>query len=321
MQSFGARQGMGEQEGRSVAAAQRDESAAGKRGYFIRGQFFPAPALEAGLYVVATPIGNLGDITVRALDTIAGADLLACEDTRVTRKLLTRYGIEAKVVAYHEHSDAGAHRRLLEAVAQGGSVAVVSDAGTPLISDPGAGLVRDAARAGLNVVPIPGPSSAIAALSGAGLPTDAFLFLGFLPHKSAGRRKRLVEFASVPATLVLFESPNRTGALLADAAAELGGEREAAICREITKLHETFARGTLAELAQHFADAEVKGEVVLVIGPPGEAAAPSEAETDRRLLEALESMSVKEAAQAVSGATGLPRRDLYQRALQLKGRG
>ena len=310
---------MGEQEEGSVAGAQRDrEPGGGKRGYFIRGQFFPAPALDPGLYVVATPIGNLGDITIRALDTIAGADLLACEDTRVTRKLLTRYGIEAKAVAYHEHSDARAHQRLLDAVAQGGSVAVVSDAGTPLISDPGAALVRDAADAGCPVVPIPGPSSAIAALSAAGLPTDAFLFLGFLPHKSGGRRKRLAEFAAVPVTLVLFESPNRTGGLLADAAAELGGGRQAAICREITKLHETFARGSLGELARHFADADVKGEVVLVVGPPPEAAAPSEADLDDQLREALRTMSVKEAVQAVSGATGLARRDVYQRALHLK---
>jgi 16S rRNA (cytidine1402-2'-O)-methyltransferase len=317
---------MGEQEGASVAGPQRDirsegPARSGKRGYFIRGQFFAAPALDPGLYVVATPIGNLSDITIRALDTIAGADLLACEDTRVTRKLLTRYGIEAKVVAYHEHSDAHAHRRLLETVAQGGSVAVVSDAGTPLISDPGGALVRDAAEAGYPVIPIPGPSSTVAALSAAGLPTDAFLFLGFLPHKSNGRRKRLGEVAGLPLTLVLFESPNRIGALLADAVAELGAARQAAICREITKLHETFARGTLGELAGQFADADTKGEVVLVIGPPAAAEAPSEADVDGQIAQALRSMSVKEAAQAVSGATGLTRREVYQRALQLKARG
>ena len=323
-QSFKARQGMPAQEPASVAGAQRDEQAkqaapGEKRGYCIRGHFFPAPALSPGLYVVATPIGNLGDITLRALDTIAGADLVACEDTRVTRKLLTRYGIEARVVAYHEHSDAGAHRRLLAAVAEGRSVAIVSDAGTPLISDPGAALVRDAAETGFPVIPIPGPSSTVTALSAAGLPTDAFLFLGFLPHKSAGRRKRLAEFAAVPATLVLFESPNRAGGLLADAVAELGGNREAALCRELTKLHETFVRGTLGELAQRFADAEIKGEVVLVIGLPLEAEPPSSADVDVQLGTALETLSVKEAAQVVAEATGLPRRELYQRALRLKG--
>lgn len=312
---------MPDQEAAPVAGPQRHNAASTERGYFIRGQFCSAPALRPGLYVVATPIGNLGDITIRALDTIAAADLVACEDTRVTRKLLTRYGVKAKVVAYHEHSDANAHRRLLDAVAQGRSVAVVSDAGTPLISDPGGGLVRDAAQAGHPVVPIPGPSSAVAALSAAGLPTDAFLFLGFLPHKSAGRRKRLAEVAGLPFTLVLFESPNRTGALLADAAAELGENREAAICRELTKLHETFSRGTLGLLAERFAKAEVKGEVVLLVAPPGEPEPPSQAEIDSQLRTALQSMGVKQAAQSVAEATGVPRRELYQKALALKDGG
>src|SRR5688572_30205460 len=211
----------------------------GKRGYFIRSRFFAAPAISPGLYIVATPIGNLGDITIRALDTLAGADLVACEDTRVTRKLLTRYGIETQVLSYHEHSGERAHQRLLERLGEGKSVALVSDAGTPLISDPGYQLVVDAAAAGHPVVPIPGASSLVTALSAAGLPAEAVLYAGFLPSKANARRKRLAELADVPATLVLFESPNRIAALLADAAAELGAERQAAICRELTKLHET----------------------------------------------------------------------------------
>lgn len=304
-----------------VAEDEAAETAGKRRGYYIRSQFFPAPALVPGLYVVATPIGNLGDITVRALDTLAGADLIACEDTRVTRKLLTRYGIEARVAAYHEHSGPEPHRRLLEALADGRSIALVSDAGTPLISDPGYRLVVDAASAGRSVVPIPGPASAIVALSAAGLPTEAVLFLGFLPAKSTARRKRLAAVATLAATLVLFESPNRTGALIADAAAELGGDRPAAICRELTKLHETFDRGTLGELAARYAQASVKGEVVLVVGPPGEAEPPAQADVEAQIRAALATMSVKQAAQAVSEATGLPRRDIYQRALALKAAG
>ncbi|MGH6922272.1 MAG: 16S rRNA (cytidine(1402)-2'-O)-methyltransferase [Propylenella sp.] len=291
-----------------------------RRGYRIRGQSFSAPPLKPGLYVVATPIGNLGDVTLRALDTLAAADLIACEDTRVTRKLLDRYGIEAKPVSYHEHSGPAAHRRILDALAEGLSVALVSDAGTPLLSDPGAQLVADAHAAGHRVIPIPGPSSAIAALSAAGVPADAFLFLGFLPSKSGQRRKRLAEFSRLPATLVLFESPNRIAALLADAEAVLGADRRAAICRELTKLHETFDRGTFAELAARYRNAAVKGEIVLLVAPPDDAGPPSEKDIDAMLADALRSASVKEAAEAVASATGISRRDLYQRALALKGR-
>lgn len=287
-------------------------------GYLIRGQSFRAPPIEPGLYVVATPIGNLGDVTVRALDTLAAADLVACEDTRVTRKLLDRYGIEARVTAYHEHSGPAAHARILDALAEGRSVALVSDAGTPLISDPGARLVIDARAAGHAVVPIPGPSSAIAALSAAGVPGERFLFLGFLASKASQRRKHLAEVARIPATLVLFESPNRIAALLADAATELGAERQASVCRELTKLHETFDRGSLAELASRYPGENVKGEIVLLVAPPGAAEPPSQADVDRMLRDALASMGVKEAAQSVADMTGLSRRDLYQRALTLK---
>jgi 16S rRNA (cytidine1402-2'-O)-methyltransferase len=292
---------------------------ASSRRYAIRGQAFDAPPLPPGLYVVATPIGNLGDVTLRALDTLAAADIVACEDTRVTRRLLDRYGIGANVTAYHEHSGPAAHRRILQALDDGRAVALVSDAGTPLLSDPGAQLVADARAAGHAVLPIPGPSAIAAALSAAGLATDAFLFLGFVPTKAGQRKKRLEEVARVPATLVLFESPNRIAALLADAAETLGGDRQASVCRELTKLHETFDRGSLTELAARYRDRDVKGEVVLVIAPPGAAAPPSEADVDALLADALRSASVKQAAEAVAEMTGLSRRDLYQRALKLKG--
>jgi 16S rRNA (cytidine1402-2'-O)-methyltransferase len=289
-----------------------------KRGYLIRGAFFAAPALAPGLYVVATPIGNLSDVTLRALDTLAAADLIACEDTRVTRRLLDRYGISAKVTAYHEHSGKAAHSKLLDALGEGRSVALVSDAGTPLLSDPGAALVMDAIASGHRVIPIPGASSIVATLSAAGLSTDAFLFVGFLPTKSAARKKRLASLSAIPATLALFESPKRVAALLTDAAETLGAERDAVLCREVTKIHETFDRGTLSELATRYDGASVKGEVVVLVAPPDAAEAPAEADIEAALREALATMGVKEAAQSVAAATGVSRRDLYQRALALK---
>lgn len=300
--------------------SERTATESRKRAFAIRGATFTAADAAPGLYVVATPIGNLSDITLRALETLAGADIVACEDTRVTRKLLNRYAISAKVIAYHEHSSPDAHRRLLAALGEGKSVALVSDAGTPLLSDPGAALVVDAIAAGHAVIPIPGPSAAVTALAAAGLPTEAVLFLGFLPSKAKARRARLTEAAPIPATLALFESPNRIGALLVDAAATLGDDRRAVICRELTKLHETFERGTLGELAARFDGAAVKGEIVLLIAPPEKAPPPSEAEIDAMLLQALKTMSVKEAAAIVAAASGIARRSLYQRALALKGR-
>ena len=290
----------------------------GRRGYAIRGQTFVAPRLDPGLYVVATPIGNLSDVTIRALDTLAGADIVACEDTRVTKRLLDRYGINAKVIAYHEHSGPAAHRRLLDALGEGNSVALVSDAGTPLVSDPGALLVTDAIAAGHRVVPIPGPSSLAAALSTSGLPTDEVLYLGFLPSKAKARRTYLEVAAPIVATLAIFESPNRIASLLDDAAQILGRDRHATVCRELTKIHETFDRGTLAELATRYADRDVKGEIVLVIAPPAEVAPPEEADVNAMLKDALKSAGVKEAADRIAIATGLSRRALYQRALKLK---
>ena len=292
-----------------------------ERGYFVRGQFFAAPTIGPGLYVVATPIGNLSDITMRALDTLAGADLIASEDTRVTRKLLTRYGISTRTTSYHEHSNAAAHDRLLRMLAEGSSIALVSDAGTPLISDPGERLVADAAAAGIRVVPIPGASSAVAALSAAGLASREFLFAGFLPPKSTARRKRLQRLKNSDVTLVLFEAPGRIAALLADAAAELGEGRQAVLSRELTKLHETIDRGTLKELASRYSERTVKGEIVLLVAPPAEPAKPDELDVDAMLGDALRSAGMKEAAALVAEATGLSRRDLYQRALALKAAG
>jgi 16S rRNA (cytidine1402-2'-O)-methyltransferase len=298
--------------------APRDNASEERRGYRIRGSFFAAPPLEPGLYVVATPIGNLGDVTLRTLETLAAADILACEDTRVTRRLLDRYGIEAKVTAYHEHSGPGTHRKLLDKLAERQSVALVSDAGTPLLSDPGSALVADAIEAGHRVVPIPGPSSLATALSASGLPTEEVLFLGFLPSKGGARRKYLEAAAPIMATIVIFESPNRIAALLADAATILGGDRRASVCRELTKIHETFDRGTLAELAARYASEHTKGEIVLVVSPPDEEAVPAGDEVDAALKAALKTLGMKEAAELVAASTGLSRRDLYQRALKLR---
>ena len=276
--------------------------------------------LAAGLYVTATPIGNLGDVTIRALAVLRGADLIACEDTRITGRLLDRHGIKTRLFPYHEHNAAGMRPVLLERLAAGGRVALVSDAGTPLISDPGYRLVREAREAGIAVFPIPGPSAVMAALSAAGLPTDRFLFAGFLPPRSAARRTALAEFVTLRATLVFFESAQRLPETLADMADVLG-VRDAAVCRELTKLFEEFRQGPLADLAAAYATAgPPKGEVVIVLGPPG-AETVTDADVDQLLGEALVRMGPSEAARDVAAATGRPRRDLYRRALALGPRG
>jgi len=285
--------------------------------YLIGAGGILAPPLEAALYLVATPIGNLADITVRALETLAACDVLACEDTRVTRVLLSRYGIGRRTMAYHEHNAAEAGPRLIEAVLGGKSVALVSDAGTPLISDPGYRLVAEALEAGIRVVPIPGASAVLAALSASGLPTDAFLFAGFLPSKAEARRRRIEELSGVPATLVFYESPRRLAAALSDFAATLG-ERSAVIGREITKAFEEFRRGTLPDLATHYAKADTpKGEVVVCVAPPGERAADP-AETDRMLLALSAEMPASKAAAEVARLTGGTKSDLYRRLLALR---
>ena len=220
------------------------------RTYMIGGAGQRARPLEPALYLVATPIGNLGDITLRALETLAAADILACEDTRVTRVLLDRYGIKRRTVSYHEHNAAEAGPKLIAELEGGRSVALVSDAGTPLVSDPGYRLVEAALAAGLRVAPIPGPSSVLAALTASGLPNDAFFFAGFLPVKSGQRKTRLAELAAVPGSLIFLESPRRLAASLATMA-EMLGTRRAAVCRELTKAFEEVQTGTIAQLAQH----------------------------------------------------------------------
>ncbi len=290
------------------------------RRYLIGGRDFLARVLEPGLHVVATPIGNLRDITIRAIETLAAADLVACEDTRVTRRLVDHFGLDVKLAPYHEHNAAEMRPKILARLAAGQAVALVSDAGTPLVSDPGFKLVEAAREAGLPVIPVPGPSAPLAALAAAGLPTDAFFFDGFLPVKTAGRRQRARTLAGIPGTLIFFESGPRLAASLADLAAELG-PRAAAVCRELTKAHEEVRRGTLADLAAHYAGAaDPKGEIVVLVGPPGPAPAPAADDVDAMLRTALGEVSVKDAAARVAEATGLPRRELYQRALAL-GRG
>jgi len=287
------------------------------RSYHLGGTRFEARPLAPGLHIVATPIGNLRDITLRAVETLAAATVIACEDSRVTRRLVEHFGLAARLVPYHEHNAAEMRPKLLARLAAGESVALVSDAGTPLISDPGYKLVEAARADGHAVVPVPGPSAVMAALVAAGLPTDAFFFAGFLPVKTVGRRARARALATVPGSLVFFETGPRLAACLADLAAELG-DREAAVCRELTKAHEEVRRGRLADLAAHYeAGAETRGEIVLVVAPPGEAPPPDAADLDALLRRALEGQSMKDAAAAVAQATGLARRDVYQRALAL----
>jgi 16S rRNA (cytidine1402-2'-O)-methyltransferase len=273
--------------------------------------------LAPGLYVVATPIGNLRDITLRALDVLAGADLVLAEDTRVSGKLLHAFGIKAKLERYDEHAAERVRPRILEALAAGRRIALVSDAGTPLISDPGFRLVREAAAQGTDVVPIPGACAGVAALCAAGLPTDRFLFAGFPPIKSAARQRFLRELAPIPASLVFYEGVSRLGACLKDMAGVFG-PREAVVARELTKLHETITRGTLDRLCVDPSLVAPKGEVVIVVSP-GAPTAVSAADADTALIEALTRLGPAEAAGEVAAALGLNRRELYKRALSLKG--
>lgn len=287
----------------------------------LAGARVPADPLPPGLYVVATPIGHLDDITLRALKTLAAADLIACEDSRVTQRLTRHYGIRAPLVPYHEHNAARQRPKLLAALAEGKAVALVSDAGTPLVSDPGYRLVLEAVEAGAAVIPIPGPSAVLAALAAAGLPTDAFLFAGFLPPKSAARRRRLEELKGVPATLVFFESPRRAAEALADMAAVLGEARPAVLAREITKMFETFRRAPLGALAAALgAEPAPKGEIVILVGPPDGAGEPvDEAALDALLAELAADMPPGRAAAEAARRTGLPRPMLYERLRALKG--
>jgi 16S rRNA (cytidine1402-2'-O)-methyltransferase len=272
--------------------------------------------LEPGLYVVATPIGNLRDITLRALDVLSGCDLLLAEDTRVTGKLLAAYGLSKTMLRYDEHAAERARPKIMAALEAGQSVAQVSDAGTPLVSDPGFRLVKEVIAAGHRVFPIPGPSAALAALTLAGLPTDRFLFAGFPPPRSGARRTFLAEVANVQATLIFYESGPRLRASLTDMAAVFG-DREAAVARELTKLFETTVRGPLSALAEDPRLDGPKGEIVILVGP-GEQQASTAEDADSALTEALTRLPPGEAASEVAKALGLNRRDLYRRAMALK---
>ena len=274
--------------------------------------------LAPGLYLTATPIGNARDVTLRALDVLKGCDGIAAEDTRVTAKLLAIHGILGKPVsAYNDHNAARERPKLLKRLAHGARIALVSDAGTPLVSDPGYRLVKEALAMGLAVHVLPGASAALAGLSLSGLPTDRFLFAGFLPPKQGARKSVLEDLKSVPASLIFFESPHRLAESLRDMADVLGG-RAAAVARELTKLHEECRRGDLASLAAFYAEADLpRGEITLVVGPPLDAA-PDMARADSLLDQALAFMPVRAASDLVAEATGLPRRALYDRALAKK---
>lgn len=295
------------------AAPPREPSA-----YTAFGLRAEAEPIQPGLHVVATPIGNLRDISFRALATLAAADVVLAEDTRVTKVLLAHYGITTPLAAYHEHNAAIIRPHLIARLQAGGALALVSDAGTPLVSDPGFKLVAEAVAAGIFVTSVPGASAVLAALVVAGLPTDRFFFEGFLPVRSGPRRARVAKLLEIPGTLVFFESPRRLAESLADLAAVLGA-RQAAVARELTKHFETVRRGDLVTLAATFAaESPPKGEIVLLVGPPAEGAGEaSAAALDTALRAALQAHSLKDAAALVSAQTGLPKRQVYARALEL----
>jgi 16S rRNA (cytidine1402-2'-O)-methyltransferase len=277
----------------------------------------PQTELAPGLYLVATPIGNLADITLRALAVLRGVDRIYCEDTRVTGKLLMRYGTAAPLAAYHDHNADAVRPRILAALHRAERLALVSDAGTPLISDPGYKLVRAAIAEGLPVTAVPGPSAGLTALVLSGLPPDAFLFAGFLPPRQAARRRALERWAGVEATLVFFESTARFAESLADMG-EVLGPRAAAVARELTKLHEEVRRGTLGDLANHYRRAgSPLGEAVVVVGPP-QPGVPELEEVDERLRRALAELGVRQAAAKLAGETGISRNELYRRALAIR---
>ncbi len=288
-------------------------------GFLALGARHAAAPPEPGLHIVATPIGNLADITLRALEVLAGVDLILAEDTRHSRRLLDHYGVATPLSAYHEHNAERARPEALARLNEGQALALISDAGTPLISDPGYKLVAEARKLGVKVHPLPGASALLAALVAAGLPTDRFLFEGFLPPKTEARRARLNALAGLEATLVFYEAPQRLAESLADLAAELG-PRPACVARELTKLHETLHSAPLDELAAHYARAEARGEIVVVVGPPP-ARAAVDAATLRGELEALlASHTTRDAAAILAARHGLPRRELYAEALELSRR-
>ncbi|MGI9413045.1 MAG: 16S rRNA (cytidine(1402)-2'-O)-methyltransferase [Hyphomicrobiales bacterium] len=289
--------------------------------YLLEGQRVPAPPLAPGLYVTATPIGNLADITIRALQTLAAADLILCEDTRVSRKLVQKYGIDAPLKPYHDHNAERVRPEIVSRLEDGAAVVLISDAGTPLVSDPGFKLVREVAAAGLPVIAIPGPSAALTGLAVAGLPSDRFLFAGFPPAKQGQRSRFFREFATCQATLIFFVSAQKLGVILAELAEVLGG-RDAVVARELTKLHEEVLRGDLASLARQIADrSSLKGEVTLLVAGPGRGAVVDQGALDELLSAALEQESVRDAARSVAEQLGLRRQQVYLRALELSKAG
>jgi len=282
--------------------------------FVLEGKKFQSGSVECGLYIVATPIGNLSDISIRALKILAGCNLIACEDTRNTGKLLNHFGIGTKMLPYHEHNAERAGSKILTALDENKSVALVSDAGTPLISDPGYRLVIEVRKMNIPVIPIPGASAPLSALVASGLPTDNFQFTGFLPSKSAARQKRLQELAGYSGTLIMFESPNRLHACLDDMQNILGPQRKVSICRELTKLHEEVTTAELKELADTINGRKLRGEIVIVV----EASRQRQAvDVDALLGELLGTMSLSSAAAEAATLTGINKRELYQRALQL----
>jgi len=286
-------------------------------GYFIAGTTFAAPPLAPGLYVVATPIGNLRDITIRALETLAAVDAILCEDTRMSARLLDHYGIKGRRIALHEHNERAKADDIVARIAAGGCFALISDAGTPLLSDPGFPLIRAMAEAGLPVFAIPGASALLSALVVAGLPTDAFAFHGFLPPKAGARVNALKALTDSRETMVFYESPRRLDDSLA-AMAAVFGERQAAVALELTKRFERVHRGTLAELAVEFAAAQTKGEAVIVVAGAAEARAPDAADWQATLLAAMAEQPLRAAVEAVTAQYGLKRKDVYDAALALK---
>ena len=293
-----------------------------ERVFHIGGTQHLAPALVPGLHITATPIGNLGDVTLRALATLAAADVVLCEDTRITSRLLERYGIKASMKPYHEHNAEAVRPAIIKALQAGGAYALVSDAGVPLVSDPGYRLVRACVDEGITITALPGASATLTALALSGLPTDRFTFLGFLPQKEKARHDLLMQFKALPSTLIAFESPHRIVDALADVAMALG-DRRVAVARELTKLHEEVLRGTAEDVRHIWAAREfVKGEIVLVIAPPDEEQeAASEEDIEEAITRALEDQSASKAASAVAKAFNLSKDEIYARILRRKADG
>ncbi|HXK53348.1 MAG TPA: 16S rRNA (cytidine(1402)-2'-O)-methyltransferase [Hyphomicrobiales bacterium] len=301
---------------RAAGAGASSQGQQRQRGYSVAGAIIEVPQADAGLHVVATPIGNLGDITLRALRILAGADAVICEDSRVSARLLAHYGISTPLVTYHDHNAEKVRPRLMARLAAGDALALITDAGTPLVSDPGYRLVQETIASGIALTAAPGPAAPVNALVLSGLPSDRFFFEGFLPPRQAARRKRLAALAAIPATLLFFESPRRLGACLADMA-EVLGPRGAAVAREMTKRFEELRRGELPVLAAHYEGAAPRGEIVIAVAPPLEGAGEGAGDLDEMLTALLADMSLRDAVAEAVARSGLDRKSVYARALEL----